>query len=123
MERGQSAREETFKGWIFKVAFHEALLARRKSAVQTRGKEHLRSILSSRRTTPRDLLVEAETAERVREAMGALPAKQREVLGLRIFEDKSFATIAAELKVPLGTVLTRMRLAMHKLRLRLDAKD
>lgn len=34
---------------------------------------------------------------------------------MRIYEEKSFAEIAEELSVPLGTVLTRMRLALKKL--------
>ncbi len=38
----------------------------------------------------------------------------------RIDSDQTFAEIAAELNVPLGTVLTRMRLALAKLKLVLE---
>ena len=38
----------------------------------------------------------------------------------RIYGEKTFAVIAEELKVPLGTVLTRNRLAMEKLRAALN---
>jgi DNA-directed RNA polymerase specialized sigma24 family protein len=34
---------------------------------------------------------------------------------MRVYEEKTFAEIAAETSSPLGTVLTRMRLAMNKL--------
>ncbi len=34
------------------------------------------------------------------------------VLKMRIFEEKTFAQIAKELNVPLGTALSRMRLAL-----------
>ncbi|MCA9247413.1 MAG: hypothetical protein KDA42_09870, partial [Planctomycetales bacterium] len=44
-----------------------------------------------------------------------LPSEQREVVRMRIYEEKKFAEIAAELELPLGTVLTRMRLALKKL--------
>jgi RNA polymerase sigma-70 factor (ECF subfamily) len=38
---------------------------------------------------------------------------------MRIYENKSFAQIAGELRIPLGTALTRMRAALGKLRLQL----
>jgi RNA polymerase sigma-70 factor (ECF subfamily) len=37
-----------------------------------------------------------------------------------MYEEKKFVQIATELKLPLGTVLTRMQLAMKKLRKYLD---
>ncbi len=40
---------------------------------------------------------------------------------MRIFEEKTFAAIARELSAPLGTVLTRMRLALDKLARELKA--
>ena len=41
---------------------------------------------------------------------------------MRMHEEKTFATIADELGVPLGTVLSRMQAALKKLRQRLDGK-
>jgi RNA polymerase sigma-70 factor (ECF subfamily) len=40
-----------------------------------------------------------------------------------MYEDKTFAQIAEELGLPLGTVLTRMRLALEKLRRTLRPGD
>ncbi|NQU19940.1 MAG: hypothetical protein HQ567_01555 [Candidatus Nealsonbacteria bacterium] len=40
-----------------------------------------------------------------------LPAKQREVVRMRIYEEKTFVRIAEELGIPLGTALARMRAA------------
>ena len=51
-----------------------------------------------------------------RAALEKLPVEQREVVLLKISEQKTFAAIAAELSLPLGTVLTRMQLALAKLR-------
>ncbi len=64
---------------------------------------------------PDDRLCRWETIVNVRKALEELPANQREVVRLRIYEEKTFAEIAEELQVPLGTVLTRMRSAMRKL--------
>jgi len=52
-------------------------------------------------------------------ALGALPPEQREALELAFFGGLSHAEIAATTAQPLGTVKTRIRLAMQKLRQRL----
>jgi len=65
----------------------------------------------------------AEMAARVREALDELPAEQRQVVRMRVYEDKTFARIAEETNTPLGTVLTRMRLALKKLESRLGPQE
>ena len=67
-----------------------------------------------------DHFVRFETVELVRQAMGELTEKQGEVVRLRVYEDLKFSEIAERLGLPLGTVLTRMRAAMEKLRTWLD---
>jgi RNA polymerase sigma-70 factor (ECF subfamily) len=57
-----------------------------------------------------------EERDTVRGALGALPPPQREVLELAYFKGLSQSEIAARLGQPLGTVKTRMRLGMDKLR-------
>ncbi len=61
----------------------------------------------------------AQSAAQVRAALGALPPDQAEVLRLAYFEDSSQSAIATALGVPLGTVKSRMRLALAKLRMAL----
>lgn len=124
LESGHTARPETMRGWIFKVAYHEAMLAKRQQATYTRN---LRNFHDSRQfstadgqhaTPPNDAwqqLVQREDVMRLRAALLHLPPEQRQVLERRITQQQTFAEIAAELKLPLGTVLTRMRLALGKL--------
>lgn len=52
----------------------------------------------------------------VRDALKQLPAEQRQVLTLSFFEDRPHSEIAAALGIPLGTVKSRVRLAISKLR-------
>lgn len=54
--------------------------------------------------------------ERVRAALASLPQEQREPLALAYFQGYTHRQIAETLGQPLGTVKTRIRLAMQKLR-------
>ena len=58
----------------------------------------------------------AQDAVRLRAAMASLPSEQRELLMLAFFEDKPHSAIATESGLPLGTVKSRIRLAMARLR-------
>ncbi len=60
--------------------------------------------------------------ECVRAAIAALPADQQQVLALAYYQDLSHSEIAETLHLPLGTVKTRLRLAMQKLRQLLSAE-
>jgi RNA polymerase sigma-70 factor, ECF subfamily len=62
----------------------------------------------------------AERDDRVRIALRELPDEQIAVVRLSFFEDKPHGDIARIVGIPLGTVKSRLRLAMAKLRERLD---
>jgi RNA polymerase sigma-70 factor (ECF subfamily) len=57
-----------------------------------------------------------QAGETVRQALAHLPAEQVEVLHKAFFEDKSHTVIAQELNLPLGTVKSRVRLGLSRLR-------
>lgn len=58
----------------------------------------------------------APDGERLRAALAALPAEQREVLELAYFEGLASPEIAARVGVPVGTVKSRTAAAMARLR-------
>jgi RNA polymerase sigma-70 factor (ECF subfamily) len=53
-------------------------------------------------------------------ALGSLPLPQRQVIFLAYFEGYSQSEMAEMLQQPLGTIKTRVRLAMQKLKLILE---
>jgi RNA polymerase sigma factor (sigma-70 family) len=61
-------------------------------------------------------LAAAEDEDRLRLALKSLPPDQVRVIELSFFADKPHSQIAAELEIPLGTVKSRLRLAMLRLR-------
>ncbi len=61
-------------------------------------------------------LAMAEDESRLRLALKELPADQIQVVELSFFADKPHSQIAAELGIPLGTVKSRLRLAMARLK-------
>lgn len=105
------------RAWVFMIA-HRRAVDRVKSAQASADRDV--------RTGRRDLEVPfdavAEDAEvrvegqRARAALDQLPAAQREVLAMAYFDGYSQSEIAVTLSTPLGTVKTRMRDGIARLR-------
>jgi RNA polymerase sigma-70 factor (ECF subfamily) len=68
------------------------------------------------------ILERSEDTERIREAMDELPAEFREILTLRHQEDLSYNEIGEILKIPIGTVMSRLARARAKLKQCLAAR-
>lgn len=65
---------------------------------------------------PDAMLLIGEREQRVHAALTHLSDDQLRVVRLSFFEGKAHADIASELELPLGTVKSRIRLAMNRLR-------
>jgi RNA polymerase sigma-70 factor (ECF subfamily) len=66
------------------------------------------------------IMIASERDDRVRRALQALSAEQLAVVKLSFFSDKPHVEIAEELRIPLGTVKSRVRLAMQRMRALLE---
>ena len=108
---------ENLKAWIFRVALNAGRDIR--EAAWRRKRQSLpedESTLVSRHDGP-DMIVEHdERLSRLRDALKQLRPEEQEVFLLRQNGELTYEEIAETLAVPTGTVKTRMRLALARLR-------
>jgi RNA polymerase sigma-70 factor (ECF subfamily) len=107
--------------WLIAITRHHAIdflrhLDRRPESSSVSWEQYLSAHNSN---SPREMEQNVEVAlreQRIRAAIGQLPPDQQEALALAFFGGFTHREIADRLSQPLGTVKTRIRLAMHKLR-------
>jgi len=110
----------TVRTWLLTIARSRALdrlRAHRRRRDDTI--EGASALLGADAPDPSVLAERSERAALVADALAALPADQRRALELAYFSGLSQSEIATLLGEPLGTVKTRMRLGVQKLRERL----
>jgi RNA polymerase sigma-70 factor (ECF subfamily) len=114
LERLDDVDPEHLRGWLFTVAYHQALVLRRRS--RTRAADPLTEAAATD-ADPGELAARADEAVRLRRLLGLLPAAQQEVIRQRVYEGKRFRDIAEDLCCPLSTALARMHEGLKRLRL------
>ncbi len=65
---------------------------------------------------PQDILQKKQMLKKFKEALSELPDDQRVILVLKVYEHQSYEQIAAMLKIPHGTVMSRLSRARQKLK-------
>jgi RNA polymerase sigma-70 factor (ECF subfamily) len=116
LERLDGVDPDHLRGWLFTVAYHQAMLARRKQ--KSRPAEPLgKGTVADREPGPLQTAAQRDDARRLRQLLAQLPAPQREVIRQRVYEGKRFREIAADLHCPLNTALARMHEGLKRLRL------
>lgn len=70
-----------------------------------------------------DVVDKEQEAKSLNKVIANLPEDQKLVLQLAFFKEKAHAEISAELNIPLGTVKSRIRLALKKIRLELERSN
>ncbi|MHC4073251.1 MAG: RNA polymerase sigma factor [Planctomycetota bacterium] len=71
---------------------------------------------------PLDLAVQNEQLQRLAKALSQLPYEQREVIALKVHGGLSFRAIARQRGIRLGTVQSRYRYGLDRLRAQLNGK-
>jgi RNA polymerase sigma-70 factor, ECF subfamily len=103
--------------WIYAIARNKRIdLLRRTAGRPAIETEDWLAVYASEDPDADKSVLAGQTYARVQELMVGLSADQLVVIRKAFFEDKTHTAIAEELKLPLGTVKSRIRLALGRLR-------
>ena len=112
------------RSWIMSVAHHkivDLIRSRRRTLTMTNPADYeTLDLLPSGQVSTEDEVERNLERERILKAMTVLPEAQREVILLAYYQGYSQSEMAKKLNQPLGTIKTRVRLAMQKLRIVLE---
>ncbi len=107
--------------WIFTIARNLRIDRQRRSgAAQELSDDDTLDALSDAADMPDARLATARRESDVRAALAQLAPEQALIMRLSFFDEHPHARIAKDLRIPLGTVKSRVRLAMDHLRRLLD---
>jgi RNA polymerase sigma-70 factor (ECF subfamily) len=127
LKRGLYEEGRPVRPWIYAIATHQAVDALRKrgrhptvSLDQTVNSGEVEpgrlvDLLTSETAGPLAELQAEERKEWVRQSLARLPEVLRQTLILAYHEDLKYREIAAALKIPVGTVKSRLHAALAKL--------
>lgn len=121
--RDSVADIQNLRAWIFRITLNagrdlRATAWRRRS--RPMGEDE--TMLPSKQPAPEAVAVRDEQLALVKRALLALRPEEQEVFLLRQNGQMTYEQIAGAINIPLGTVKTRMRLALGKLREALEGK-
>ncbi len=115
--RADKARVST---WLKRIARNRAIdVSRQRGSAGSRATadwDDLESTVDTSSSDPTDDLARSHCRDELRTALATLPDEQRRALALAFFQGLTHSRIAELLDEPLGTVKTRIRDAMRKLR-------
>ncbi len=106
--------------WVFTIARNQRIDHLRRNHVQTTDLPFDLDNEADPAPSGADFVITTEREASVRTALATLPPEQATIVRLSFFAEKPHAEIARELGVPLGTVKSRVRLALNRLRLAMD---
>ncbi len=121
-EKADTYRAEQGKvaTWLVSITRHRAIDLLRRARIRPEGNRAVwMDELEASLPNPTAVEGEAEQSQRqqmIRHALAQLPEEQRLALSYAFFQGYSHSEIARLLNQPLGTIKTRIRLAMQKLR-------
>src|SRR5262245_46165307 len=119
-----NAANGTVLGWIMNQTRSRAIDRLRFEGRKKRSQDATRDIgdpQDEAAADPRDALELREQGEALHKAMAALTAAERQAIEMTFFAGLTHVEAAARLNQPLGTIKTRIRSGLHKLRHALTA--
>jgi RNA polymerase sigma-70 factor, ECF subfamily len=104
--------------WLLTITHHRAIdeLRRRRSQPEIDGLQEQLAAIEEPASDPSESYSQIENREVVQRALAQLPEAQRKPIQMAYYAGLTQVEIARTLDEPLGTIKTRMRLGMQKLR-------
>ncbi|NJM08431.1 sigma-70 family RNA polymerase sigma factor [Candidatus Gracilibacteria bacterium] len=115
---GYQPQRAAFSSWLIGIARHRAIDAMRSKRERARVREQtaVDETYLDGGSGPEAAADQSALRDAVRSALANLPQSQRQAIELAYYGDLTRAEIAERLGEPLGTVKTRLRLGLNKLR-------
>lgn len=109
-------KKSKVSSWIYKICQNTAFdFLRRKKKTSYLDESQLDFLVDDNINLENEIEMHT-TRQLLKNAIADLPKEQQEIIKLMYFEGKTQKEIAASLNIPLGTVKSRVKLAMTKLR-------
>lgn len=109
--------------WIYTIARNKRIDLLRRTARPAIETEDWLTVFAPEEADADKSVLAGQTYTRVQELLSDLSADQLTVIRKAFFEDKTHTAIAEELNLPLGTVKSRIRLALGRLRQALENEE
>ncbi len=108
--------ESQFSTWLYQLTTHAAIDLMRREKRQIAAADITEVSAADPAPSPQQQAEQSEQREIVRDAILQLAPEQREVVVLRFMEELSYEEIGAVLKLPSGTVKSRLNRAKAQLK-------
>ncbi|MFC1998317.1 RNA polymerase sigma factor [Chloroflexota bacterium] len=106
--------------WLHRITVNHCISKKRKKHVMSYSSDEMEDrgieLAESPVEIPEELLIKDEESRQVWQAIKSIDEKHRAVLALRYFDGLSYDDIAKALNIPLGTVKSRLNMAIKNLR-------
>lgn len=112
----------SFSTWVYRMTRNRWIDHKRKhDRLQPTAPQDMMELSDELEESPHAGLEEAQAAQAVRDALATLPPEQKQMLYLAFFEGLSHSAIAERTGIAIGTVKSRIRAPLKKLRTTLEA--
>ena len=113
-----------FSSWLYRIVHNETISHHRRyrarpQTISIQEGDDVFALLASEVDVPRDV-GRTIAAQRIRDVLGSLDPKYREVLVLKYLEDKDYREISDILQKPMGTIATLINRAKKQFRAKVE---
>ncbi len=108
--------DSQFSTWLYQLTSHAAIDLMRREKRQIAAEDITEVSAPDPGPSPQQQAERSETRQAVRDAMGQLSPEYRQIVVLRFLQELSYEEIGAVLKLPPGTVKSRLNRAKSQLK-------